>query len=134
MQSLRVDLEADIDQIPDFDVEAASAVEFAVVAVAFADDSCDHWTRRTFVHFASQEHSAGIVAVVGKTAVPSEQADHCVPKIHSVVVQSQGAGNACCSAVRAGPSSEVIVGIVAVAAGERLAALWDGAGEATLAV
>lgn len=123
MQSLRVDLEADIDQIPEFDVEAVSAVEYAVVAVAFADDSCDHWTVRTFVHLASQEHSAGIVAVVGKTAVPSEQADHCVPKIHSVVVQSQRAGNACCSAVRVGPSFEAIMEIVAEAAGEPLAAL-----------
>ena len=75
----------------------------------------------------------GIVAVVGKTGVPSEQADHCVPKIHSVVVQSQGAGNACYSAVRVGPSFEAIVETVAEAAGEPLAALWGGAGEATLA-
>ena len=88
---------------------------------------------RTFDRFASQEHSAGIVAVVGKTGVPSEQADHCVPKIHSVVVQSQGAGNACYSAVRVGPSFEAIVETVAEAAGEPLAALWGGAGEATLA-
>lgn len=134
MRLLRADLEPDIDQIPEFGVEAASAVEFAVVAVAFADDSCDHWTVRTFVHFASQEHSAGIVAVVGKTAVPSEQADHCVPKIHSVVVQSQGAGNACCSAVRVGPSFEAIVETVAEAAGEPLAALWGGVGEVILVV
>ena len=88
---------------------------------------------RTFDRFASQEHSAGIVAVVGKTGVPSEQADHCVPKIHSVVVQSQEVGNACCSAVRAGPSLEATVEIVAEAAGEPLTALWDGADEATLA-
>lgn len=38
MRLLRADLQADIDQIPEFGVEAASAVEFAVVAVAFEDE------------------------------------------------------------------------------------------------
>lgn len=50
-----------------------------------------------------------------------------------MVVQSQEVGIACCSAVRAGPSFEAIVGTVAEVAGERSAALWGGAGEATLA-
>lgn len=71
-QSLRVDLEADIDQILESGVVAASVVGSAVVAVAFAGGSCDRWTVRTFVHVASQVHFAGIVAVVGKTAGPSE--------------------------------------------------------------
>ena len=70
MQLLRVGLEADIDQTPEFGVEAACAVGSAGVAVAFAGGSCDRWTVRTSAHVASQGHSAGIVAVVGKTAVP----------------------------------------------------------------
>ena len=49
-----------------------------------------------------------------------------------MVAQSQEVGNACCSAVRAGPFFEATVEIVAEAAGEPLAALWGGAGEATL--
>ena len=72
MQSLRAGLEADIDQIPESGVGTAYAAGSAVVAVAFAGDSCDHWTVGTSVPVASQRHSAGIVAVVGKTAVPSE--------------------------------------------------------------
>ena len=42
MQSLRAGLVADIDQKPESCVEAACAVEFAVVAVAFVGESCDH--------------------------------------------------------------------------------------------
>jgi len=132
MQSLRVGLEADIDQTPESGVEAACAVGSAVAAAAFAGDSCDHWTARTFVRVESQRHSADIVAVDGKTAVPSEYAGRSAQKIHSVVVQSQEVGNACCSVVRAGPSFEAIVETVAEAAGEQLAALWDGAGVAIL--
>ena len=64
MQSLRVGLEAGIDQTQESDVEAACAVGSAVVAVAFAGDSCDHLTARTFVHVASQAHFADTVAVV----------------------------------------------------------------------
>ena len=130
MQSLRVGLVADTDQIPESGVEAACAVGFAAVAVAFAGDSCDHWTVGKPVPVASQRHSAGIVAVVGKTAEPS---DRSVRKIRFVVVQIQEVGIACCSAVHAGPSFEAIVGTVAEVAGEQLAALWDGAGEVTLA-
>jgi hypothetical protein len=134
MQSLHVGLEADIDQIPESGVEAVSVVGSAVVAVAFAGGSCDRWSVRTFVHVASQVRFAGTVAVVGKTAGPSEQAGHSAQKIRSVVVQSQEVGNSYCSAARAEPSFEGIVGTVAEAAGEQLAALWDGAGEATLVV
>ena len=72
MQSLRVGLVADTDQIPESDVEAACAVGFAAVAVAFAGDSCDHWTVRTSVLVASLRRSADIVAAVGNPAVPSE--------------------------------------------------------------
>ena len=59
--------------------------------------------------------------------------DHSAQKIRSEVVQSQEVGIACCSAVRAGPSFEAIVGIVAEVAGGQVAALWGDAGEATLA-
>ena len=130
MQSLRAGLEAGIDQIPESGVEAACAAGFAVLAVAFVGGSCGHWTVGTSVPVASQRHSAGIVAVVGKAAVPS---DRSAQKIRSVVVQSQEVGIACCSAVRAGASFEAIAGTVAEVAGEQLAALWDGGGEATLA-
>lgn len=122
MQSLRVGLEAGIGQIPESDVEASCAAGSAVVVVAFAGDSCDHWTVRTSVLVASLRRSADIVAAVGHPAVPSEQADHSAQKIRSVVVQSQ-LENACCSAVRDGPPVEATVGTVAEAAGEPLAAL-----------
>ena len=122
MQSLRVGLEAGIDQMLELDAVATYAVGSAVVAVAFAGDSCDRWTARTSVHVALQTHSADIVAVVGNLAVPSEEADRSAQRIHSVVVQSQG-GNSCCSAVRAGPSFVSIVGTVAEVADEPLPAL-----------
>ena len=131
MQSLRAGLEADIDQVPESGVEAACAVGFAVVAVAFVCDSRDHLTEGTSAPVASEKHFAGTVAVAGKRAVPS---DHSAQKIRSEVVQSQEVEIACCSAVRAGPSFEAIVGTVAEVAGEQVAALWGGAGEATLAV
>ena len=53
MQSLRAGLEADIDQVPESGVEAACAVGFAVVAVAFVGDSRDHSTEGTSVPVAS---------------------------------------------------------------------------------
>jgi len=123
MQSLHVAPESDVDQILALDFEAAYVVESAVVAAEIAGGCCDHWTVRTFVHVAYQEHCADIVAVVGKMAVPFEPADHSAQKTRCVAAQSQEVRNAYCSAVRAGASFEETEETEAEAAGEPLAAV-----------
>jgi hypothetical protein len=84
------------------------------------------------VHVAFQG-SADTVVGVGKMAAPDEPVDHSVRKTHYAVVQSQEVGKACWCAAGVGPSLEVIVGTEAEAVGNPQVAVWDDAGEATLA-
>jgi hypothetical protein len=132
-QSRHVALEADTDQTPKSAVvEAASVAGFAVVAVAFAGGGHCHCDVGASVHVAFQG-SADTVAGVGKMAAPDEPADRSVQKTHYAVVQSQKLGKACWWAAGVGPSLEVIVGTEAEAVGNPQVAVWDDAGEATLA-
>jgi hypothetical protein len=133
MQSHHVGLEADTDQTPKSAVvEAASVAGSAAVAVAFAGGGYCHCDVRASVHVAFPG-SADTVAGVGTMVAPDEPADRSVQKTHSAVVQSQEVGKACSCAAGVGPSWEVIVGTEAEAVGNPQVAVWDDAGEATLA-
>jgi hypothetical protein len=133
MQSHHVGLEADTDQMPKSAVvEAAFVAGFAVAAAAFADGGHCHCDVRASVHVAFPG-SADTVAGVGTMVAPDEPADRSVQKTHSAVVQSQEVGKACSCAAGVGPSWEVIVGTEAEAVGNPQVAVWDDAGEATLA-
>jgi hypothetical protein len=133
MQSHHVGLEADTDQTPKSAVvEAASVAGSAAVAVAFAGGGYCHCDAEASVHVAFQG-SADTVVGVGKMAAPDEPVDHSVRKTHYAVVQSQEVGKACWCAAGVGPSLEVIVGTEAEAVGNPQVAVWDDAGEATLA-